>query len=127
MDKIRIDRWLWAVRIYKTRSIATNACNSGKVKIKGNTIKPSRTIKKGDLLTVRKRYILYTYKVIDLLGKRVSAKFSNDYVKDITPEQEKEKEKINLSIPNFKREKGTGRPTKKERRNLEISRSKLGY
>ena len=125
MDKIRIDKWLWAVRIHKTRSIATNACNSGKVKIGGNIVKPSRTIRTGDILTVRKKYITYTYKVMGLIEKRVSAKSSTGYVSDITPKQEKEK--LNLSIPNYKREKGIGRPTKKERRNMESTRSKLGY
>ena len=127
MDKIRIDKWLWAVRVYKTRSIATIACNSGKVKIKGNTVKPSRNIKPGDVISIRKRYIIYSYKVIELIEKRIPAKLSIRYVKDITPEKEKGKEKINLSIPNYIREKGAGRPTKKDRRNLEKTRSKLGY
>ena len=127
MDKIRIDKWLWAVRVHKTRSIATSACNSGKIRIRGNTVKPSRHIKPGDIISVRKRYIIYTYKVLGLIGKRISAKLSIRYVKDITPEKEKGKEIINLSIPNYKREKGSGRPTKKDRRSLEKTRSKLGY
>ena len=127
MDKIRIDKWLWAVRVHKTRSIATSACNSGKIRIKGNTVKPSRNIKPGDIISVRKRYIIYTYKVLGLIDKRISAKLSIRYVKDITPEKEKGKEIINLSIPNYKREKGSGRPTKKDRRSLEKTRSKLGY
>ena len=127
MDKVRIDKWLWAVRIYKTRSIASTACSGGKVKIEGNSMKPSRMIQINEIVSVRKRYITFRYQVLDLLGKRVSAKMLNEFVLDITPEEEKIKMKINLSIPSRQREKGSGRPTKKERRNLDNIRSKLGY
>ena len=127
MDKVRIDKWLWAVRIYKTRSIASTACSGGKVKIEGNSVKPSRMIQINEIVSVRKRYITFRYQVLGLLEKRVSAKMLNEFVLDITPEEEKLKMKINLSIPSRQREKGSGRPTKKERRNLDNIRSKLGY
>ena len=127
MDKVRIDKWLWAVRIYKTRSIASTACSGGKVKIVGNSVKPSRMIQINEIVSVRKRYITFRYQVLGLLEKRVSAKMLNEFVLDITPEEEKIKMKINLSIPSRQREKGSGRPTKKERRNLDNIRSKLGY
>lgn len=127
MDKVRIDKWLWAVRIYKTRSIASSACAGGKVKIEGNSVKPSKMIQIDEIVSVRKRYITLRYQVLGLLEKRVSAKILNEFVLDITPEEEKLKIKINLSIPTHRREKGSGRPTKKERRNLDNIRSKLGY
>ena len=127
MDKVRIDKWLWAVRIYKTRSIASTACSGGKVKIEGNSVKPSRMIQIDEIISVRKRYITFRYQVLGLLEKRISAKILNEFVLDITSEEEKLKMKINLSIPSRRREKGSGRPTKKERRNLDNIRSKLGY
>ena len=116
IEKIRIDKWLWAVRIYKTRQLACKGCNSGKVKLDGNRIKPSRLIKKKNIVTVQKGYINYKYEVINLLEKRISAKLSANYVNDITPEKETLKAKI---IDNRKidiRKKGLGRPTKKDRR-----------
>ena len=83
----RIDKWLWAVRIYKTRSIATEACAGGKVKIDGNTVKASRMVRKGDIIQVRKRVIKYEYKVLKIAEKRMGAKLVPDFLEDITPEE----------------------------------------
>ncbi len=127
MNKVRIDKWLWAVRIYKTRSVATTACNGGKVKIDGQTVKPSRVIQIGETISVRKRFISSTFVVLGLLEKRVSAKLAVEYVQDVTPQEEKMKVKVNAAIPVHTREKGAGRPTKKDRRKLDKTREKLGY
>ena len=112
----RIDKWLWAVRIYKTRSIATQACAGGKVKIDGNTVKASRMVRKGDIIQVRKRVIKYDYKVLKIAEKRMGAKLVRDFMEDLTPDEELEKLKTSKSLPHQTREKGQGRPTKKERR-----------
>ncbi|MBC8213960.1 MAG: RNA-binding S4 domain-containing protein [Candidatus Marinimicrobia bacterium] len=115
---IRIDKWLWAVRIYKTRSMATDACHSGKVKIGGKSVKPSRQIRIGEIISVQKDYVKRQYKVLGLIEKRGSAKIASENVEDITPEEELIKLKTATSIPVAKREKGKGRPTKKERRQM---------
>ncbi len=117
--KIRIDKWLWAVRIYKTRSLANNACNSGKVKLNNIKIKPSKTIHTGDLISLQKGYIKHIFKVKGLINKRVSATIARQNFIDLTSEEEKIKKTINLFEPHFKREKGTGRPTKRDRRQME--------
>ena len=112
----RIDKWLWAVRIYKTRSIATQACAGGTVKIDGNTVKASRMVRKGDIIQVRKRVIKYEYKVLKIAAKRMGAKLVRDFMEDLTPDEELAKLKTSKSLPHQTREKGQGRPTKKERR-----------
>ena len=112
----RIDKWLWVVRIYKTRSIATKACAGGKVKIEGNTVKASRMVRKGDIIQVRKRVIKYEYKVLKIAEKRMGAKLVPDFLEDITPEEELDKLESAHKQPLHTREKGQGRPTKKERR-----------
>lgn len=118
-SKTRIDKWLWAVRIFKTRSISTDACNSGKVKINGKSIKPSRPIKLNETITVQKGIIKFVYKVTGLIEKRVSAKIASYNVMDLTSEKEKFKLKAALAQPIATREKGIGRPTKKDRRNID--------
>ena len=118
-SKIRIDKWLWAVRIFKTRSISTDACNSGKVKIKGKSIKPSRAIKLNDTVSVQKGIVKFIYEVTGLIEKRVSAKIASENVKDLTSEKEKFKMNAASAQPVATREKGMGRPTKKERRDIE--------
>ena len=112
----RIDKWLWAVRIYKTRSIATEACSGGKVKIDGNTVKASRIVRIGDIIQVRKRVIKYDYKVLKISEKRMGANLIGDFMEDLTPDEELEKLKTSKRLPYQNREKGKGRPTKKERR-----------
>lgn len=115
----RIDKWLWATRIFKTRSIATAACKKGRVCVDGIAVKPSRTIKVGDTITVRKPPITYTYSVIGLVQNRVGAKLVPNYLKNITsPDQYEllEMVKINGFID---RQKGLGRPTKKDGREIQ--------
>ena len=120
----RIDKWLWAVRIYKTRSIATEACAGGKVKIDGNTVKASRMVRKGDIIQVRKRVIKYEYKVLKIAAKRMGAKLVPAFLKDITPKEELDKLESAHKQPIQTREKGQGRPTKKERRVMDKVRDK---
>jgi ribosome-associated heat shock protein Hsp15 len=112
---MRIDKWLWAVRIFKSRTLATEACNGGKVKIENKTVKPSREVKQGEIITVQLGPVKKTYKVLGLLEKRNSAKIAAEYVQDITPPEEKLKEEI-AQRSYIARYKGSGRPTKKERR-----------
>tara|TARA_B110000881_G_C18340260_1_gene396152 strand:+ start:299 stop:685 length:387 start_codon:yes stop_codon:yes gene_type:complete len=119
LPKIRIDKWLWAVRIFKTRAISTQACNSGKVKIEGKSIKPSRGIKLNETITVQKGIVKFVYEVTELIQKRVSAKIAIKSVNDLTTEKEKFKMKAASSQPVSLRDKGMGRPTKKDRRNIE--------
>ena len=118
-SQVRIDKYLWSVRIFKTRSIAAEACKKGKISLNGVPAKSSRIVNIGDLLMVYKTPVQFQYKVLMLSGKRLSARLVGDYLKDITPEEEKEK----LISPRFSRiairEKGSGRPTKKERRTMD--------
>lgn len=116
-DQIRIDKWLWAIRIYKTRSLATEACKKGRILVDGMEAKPSRTIKTGDIITVRKHPVIYTYKVTGIIEKRVSAQVAQQNYEDLTSLEELEKLKINENYF-YKRDRGSGRPTKKERRTL---------
>ncbi len=115
----RIDKYLWAVRIYKTRSLAAEACKKGKVLIEGIPVKPSRIIKKGDIMVVRILPVTYTFKVLDDIDKRVSAKEVIRYCENITPQAELDKLKTDYIIIDFKRNRGSGRPTKKERRMID--------
>ena len=119
LEKNRIDKWLWAVRIYKTRQLASKECNAGKVKINGQRVKPSRLIKIHDIVTVQKRFVKFSYNVINLLDKRISAKLINNYIEDITPEEEIIKLKASKEYNIKTREKGLGRPTKRERRMID--------
>lgn len=116
---LRIDKWLWAVRIFKTRSQASEACKKGKVLIDDVQVKPSRVVKVGEIVVIKRPPVNYQYRILGLLGKRQSAKIVADYVEDITPESEKEK----LDIQRFSgfeiRDRGVGRPTKRERRLIE--------
>jgi ribosome-associated heat shock protein Hsp15 len=111
----RIDKYLWSVRIFKTRSMATDACKKGRVKIDGQTVKPSRILKTGEEIEIRKPPVSYTYKVTGFPKSRVSAKLVPDFTKNLTPPEELEKLKMQDDFF-IRRDKGTGRPTKKERR-----------
>jgi ribosome-associated heat shock protein Hsp15 len=114
----RVDKFLWAVRIFKTRSLATEACKSKRIIINNISVKPSRNIKLGDIIEYKQAPILRTFEVLDLPKSRVSAKLSINFVKETTPESSFEMLKqIKSTI--IKRDKGTGRPTKKERRLLD--------
>ncbi|MDR2962376.1 MAG: RNA-binding S4 domain-containing protein [Bacteroidales bacterium] len=118
-ENIRIDKWLWAVRLYKTRSLATAACKNNQIAVNAVFVKPSRTLQVGDVVLVKKPPFPRTYKVLGLLAQRESAKVVVDFVEDITPAEEIEKwETARLVKPVF-RERGLGRPTKKDRRDME--------
>ena len=117
--KIRIDKWLWAIRVFKTRSLANDACQSGKVKMNNGRVKPSRTIQIGDRITVQKGFIKFDYEVSGIIEKRVSATIAQQNYVDHTPEEELIKQKSNLFSAQYHREKGQGRPTKKDRRDLD--------
>ena len=113
---VRIDKYLWAVRLYKTRSMATDACRMGRILINDSSVKPSRTIAGNEILTVRKPPVTYTFRVINPIENRVSPKLVINYLEDLTPDSEKVKLEIRKSSPTAFRKKGSGRPTKKERR-----------
>lgn len=119
MDATRIDKFLWAIRVYKTRSDATDACRGGKVSVGGTEVKPSRDVKAGDIITVRKGAVHYTYKVLAPLEKRQGAKEVERYVENLTSESELAKLKSPVETFFIKRDRGMGRPTKKERRDMD--------
>jgi ribosome-associated heat shock protein Hsp15 len=112
----RIDKFLWAIRVYKTRSIAADACKKGKIIINNIQVKPSRIVSKNEIIHVKKLPAIFTYRVIEPIEKRVSAKLVDLFADDITPKEEKVKLDIKQSGVIGYRDKGTGRPTKKERR-----------
>lgn len=118
-DEVRIDKWLWAVRIYKTRSMAGDACRAGKVKMDDLAVKPSRNLKTGDVITVSLGPLTRTLKVTALIHNRVSAKLVPESLEDLTPAEEYERIKFMKELNAEKRDRGTGRPTKKERRQIE--------
>ena len=126
MNKIRIDKWLWAVRIFKTRTKSREACLKGKIKINGKSVKPSFNIEVKMNIIVKKKFVSYSYDVYGLTDKRVGAKLVNNYMIDKTPEEELIKNKVNLLLPTFRTKTMKGRPTKKERRDMEKIKSKFG-
>jgi ribosome-associated heat shock protein Hsp15 len=115
-DEVRIDKWLWAARVFKTRSLAASACHQGKVIIGGSGVKASRSVKVGDVIVVKKDDLTRTFKVLQNLQTRVGASVVKQYVEDQTPEAELQKARERRALPVFYRPKGSGRPTKKERR-----------
>lgn len=117
--KARIDKWLWAVRLFKTRSLAAEAVKSGKVKVNGESVKPAFEVYPGLVVTIPRGVVKYQYKVLQAIEKRVGAPLVKDHCEDITPEEERLKGKVLEFMPAAFREKGTGRPTKKERRDLD--------
>lgn len=119
MDEIRLDKYLWAVRIFKTRSDAADAVRNNKVTVNGSYAKPSREVKLGDVIAVRKQQVTYGYKVLDLVSSRQPAKNVPLYCLDITPQEELAKLNVPRETIFVFRDRGTGRPTKKERRELD--------
>lgn len=115
----RIDKWLWAARVYKTRSMAVEAIKNSRVTIDGTTVKPSHTIKEGDIISVRKPPITYSFKVIACIETRVGAKLLPQVYENVTPAEEYEKLEMSRISGFVDRQRGTGRPTKKERRQLD--------
>ena len=118
-SNVRIDKWLWAVRLYKTRSLATEECRKGRVMIDGIPAKPSREVKIGDKIQIRRPPITRTYEVLNISEKRMAAKLVEGFMRDITPPEELEILEMQKHMGWFQRDKGTGRPTKKERRDLD--------
>ncbi|WP_340110782.1 RNA-binding S4 domain-containing protein [Maribellus mangrovi] len=118
-DGVRIDKWLWAVRIFKTRSQATEACKKGHVTIGDIAVKASRDVHVGEVVKVRKLQITRSFKVRALSGKRMGAKLVTAYLEDITPTEELKVLEMQKHMRWSQRAKGTGRPTKKDRRDLD--------
>ena len=126
-EETRIDKYLWSIRVFKTRSDATDACKGGKVRLNGNDVKTSRTIKPGDIITVRKGAILYSYRVIAAIEKRVGARLVPEYAENITPQEELDKLRHPVETFFLKRDPGSGRPTKKDRRQMELLWDSLDF
>jgi len=121
LKKVRIDKWLWSVRIFKSRSMATDACKSGKIKVGENNVKPSYLLQREEIISVKKNGFDLTFKVVDLLEKRVSAVLAQPCYEDLTPAEELNKYKdwfVGKGRPEV-REKGAGRPTKRDRRDID--------
>ncbi len=116
---IRIDKYLWCIRVFKTRTLATEACDKGRVLVGENNVKPSRNVKTGDIITVRKPPVLHTYKVLGLLHNRLSADKVKEYVQELTTDEELQKYQIMRTEAFVLRDKGAGRPTKRERRQID--------
>jgi ribosome-associated heat shock protein Hsp15 len=116
---MRIDKYLWCIRVFKTRSIATTACKKGQIKIDAKSVKPSRDIFGGELLVIRKNQINYQIKALSLPESRVGAKLLDQYRKDVTPKEAFEKTELLKFAKDYYRKKGTGRPTKKDRRDID--------
>lgn len=127
MDKVRVDKWLWSVRIFKSRSIATDATKSGKVKINDKTAKPSTLLQMEDMVGVRKNGFDFRFKVLKLIDKRVGAALAIECYENVTPEKELNKYKdwfIGKAQAEV-REKGAGRPTKRDRREIDTYKVEL--
>ena len=119
MDDIRLDKYLWAVRVFKTRSDAADAIRNNRVLVNDAYAKPSREVKIGDRISVRRQSVTYQYKVLDLVSSRQGAKLVPQYCLDITPQEELDKLNVPRETIFVFRDRGTGRPTKKERRELD--------
>jgi len=115
---VRIDKYLWAVRIYKTRTLATEACKKGRVTMDDAPAKASRMVSAGDVIEVKKMPVVYSFRVLDPIEKRVGAKIVDQFVENITPQEEIQKLELQDDFY-IKRDRGAGRPTKKERRLLD--------
>lgn len=118
-EKLRIDKYLWAIRIFKTRSLATEACKAGRVKLNGQNVKPSYVVKVGETYTIQKGIERKMIQVTGLLERRVDAKTAVQYYEDQTPVEETYGFKSVFHAPVLKRDRGTGRPTKRDRREID--------
>jgi len=119
MNEIRIDKWMWATRIFKTRAIAVEACRKNRVMIGGISVKPSRMIRAGDVIQVRKPPVTFSFKVLGLTDRRVGAGLVSQYIENVTPAEQYEMLEMNRISGFVNRAKGLGRPTKKDRREWE--------
>ena len=118
-DSVRLDKYVWAIRCYKTRSEATDACNGNKVQLNGAPAKPSKAVKIGDVISVRKGSALLSHKVLQLTENRLGAKLVPEYAENLTPQSELDKLRAPVETFFLTRDRGAGRPTKKDRREIE--------
>ena len=119
MPEARIDKWMWAARIFKTRTIAAEACKKGRISINGSQVKPARMVKPGDVVQVRKPPVTYSFKVLQAIEKRVGAKLVPEIMENVTTPDQYELMEMRKISGFVDRARGTGRPTKKERRDLD--------
>lgn len=117
--EVRIDKWLWSVRLYKTRSLATEACKKGKILIQNVAVKPSRMLKVGEVIQIKQNPVLYTFKVLALAQNRMNAKLVPGFMENITTPDQLELIELGKIAAQTNRARGTGRPTKKERRDID--------
>lgn len=117
--EVRIDKWMWAVRLFKTRSMAADACKKGKVMMQGSNAKPSRMVKVGDVIQIKRPPVVYSFKVLALSENRMGAKLVPDFMENVTPQEQLELLELARYSGAGVRDRGTGRPTKKERRDLD--------
>ena len=127
MTEVRIDKYLWSIRVFKTRSEATDACKGGKIRVNGADTKPSKMVKVGDTVVARKGAVTYTYKVLELIDKRQGAKLVPNYAENLTPPEELAKLRAPIETFFLKRDRGAGRPTKKDRRQMEALWDNLSF
>ena len=118
-DEARIDKWLWAARIFKTRTIAADACKNGRIAVNGVNVKPSRTVKVGDEVSVRKPPVTYQFRILKTIEQRVGAKLLPEIYENITPQDQYDLLEMNRIGGFVGRARGTGRPTKKDRRQMD--------
>ena len=125
LEKLRIDKYLWSIRQFKTRSLATEACRAGRVKLEGQNIKPSYLVKIGEIFTVQKGIERKVIKVVNLLERRVDAKTAALFYEDITPLEDTYAYKSVFNAPILRRDRGSGRPTKRDRREIDELQDRL--
>lgn len=119
MPEARIDKWMWASRIFKTRTIASEACKKGRICINGAQVKPSRMVKPGDVVQVKKPPVIYSFKVLQAIEKRVGAKLVPEILENVTPPEQLELLEMSKISGFVDRSRGSGRPTKKDRRSMD--------
>lgn len=119
METVRLDKWLWSVRIFKTRPMAMEACKGGKVKMQGANVKPSKEIKVGDEIEVVQKGIRKSVKVTQIVKNRVAPKLVSEFMEDLTPDDELEKQQMSRQLNYERRGRGEGRPSKKNRRMID--------
>lgn len=126
-EEVRLDKYLWAIRAFKTRSEATEACKGNRVKVNGSEAKPSKMIRVGDMLEVRKAAIHYTWRAVGLIENRVGAQLVPQYAENLTPQEELDKLKAPVETFFVKRDRGLGRPTKKDRRTIDAMWDEIDF
>lgn len=127
MSEARIDKWLWAARIFKTRTIAADACKNGRVTVDGVNVKPSRMVKEGETVSVRKSPVTFSFKILKTIEQRVGAKLLPEIYENVTPQDQYELLEMNRISGFVDRARGTGRPTKKDRRAMDAFNEKIIY